>query len=76
MYFCFSAESRYILVLAESLSVLDFVIDTLEAANKEKPKTIFGSGFKDDLAYTTVSKLFKDFGVTNNFYNASLKFYK
>ena len=53
MYKCIfiRTESRYLLILTESLSV---VLDEFDS-HKQQSEVVFGSKFKDDVSYTQVS---------------------
>ena len=47
-------ESRYLLILVESLSVLSLILDEFTKAQEQQPEIIFGSRFSDDVSYTQV----------------------
>ena len=49
----FSMESRYLLILTDSLSILNIVLEEFHQ-NQLHPEVVFGSRFKDDLSYTQV----------------------
>ena len=53
MYFI-RMESRYLLILVESLSVLSLILDEFTKAQEQQPEIIFGSRFSDDVTYTQV----------------------
>ena len=53
MYFI-RMESRYLLILVESLSVLSLILDEFTKAQEQQPEIIFGSRFSDDVSYTQV----------------------
>ena len=53
MYFA-RMESRYLLILVESLSVLSLILDEFTKAQEQQPEIIFGSRFSDDVSYTQV----------------------
>ncbi|XP_067940326.1 E3 ubiquitin-protein ligase RNF213-like [Watersipora subatra] len=48
-----TADSRYLLILTENLSVLNVILDEFSAQNLE-PEVVFGSRFSDDVSYTQV----------------------
>ncbi|XP_067937583.1 E3 ubiquitin-protein ligase rnf213-alpha-like [Watersipora subatra] len=46
-------ESRYLLILTESLSVLSIILDEFASQDKQ-PEVVFGSRFRDDISYTQI----------------------
>ena len=50
-YYTCSIESRYLLIMSESLSVLSLIEEMLDGSCE----VVFGSDFKDDIPYTRVS---------------------
>ena len=50
----FRMESRYLLILTDSLSILNIVLEEFHQ-NQLHPEVVFGSRFKDDLSYTQVN---------------------
>ena len=48
------SDSRYLLILVESLSVLSIILDEFGKKQTHKPMVVFGSRFKDDVSYTQV----------------------
>lgn len=49
-----SMESRYLLILTDSLSILNIILEQFQRESLD-PEVVFGSRFKDDLSYTQVT---------------------